>query len=297
MGQPSQVGEGAMTDEILRRLQRLQEQATGDDQVPDGLRRLYAEAVQFTQRMAAPHVLQTPYVGTGAAGMVSVSVGPDGRVSDVSVDPDWSSGLTVEELGSAVVEAVSDAALNRLADWADATDGPAVRTAGVAIGAGRRPSESVQPPLPWIPPPEPLGALSNADVEANVGVLFELMADARAAIDAAGRRLEERATARASGRNPGREVTITLQGDMPVVVEFSPAWARRAAASEIGHALRLAFAAAYRAQGSLTVDDLAAGSPLAALRELTADPLALLRRVGLRPDTESDEGETRATTH
>lgn len=161
------------------------------------------------------------------------------RLSDVGVDPDWSSGLTVEELGSAVVEAVSDAALNLLADWADATDGPAARTAGVAIDAGRSPREPVPPPLPQIPPPGPLGALSNGDVEANVGEMFELMADARAAIDAAGRRLEERATARTSGRSPGREVAITLQGNTPVEVEFSPTWARRATASEIGHALRL----------------------------------------------------------
>jgi hypothetical protein len=267
-----------------------------DDPVPEGLRRLYAEAVQFTQRMAAPDVLRSPRAGTDATGLLSVDVGPDGRVSGVSVAPDWSSGLTVEELGNAVVEAVNDAALNRLADWADATDTPP-GAAGEAVDADRRPSEHSRPPLPRIPPPGPLGDLSNAGVEANVGELFELMADARAAIDAAGRRLAERAAARTSGHSPGREVTVTLQGNLPVEVEMSPTWARRAAATEIGRALRLAFAAAYRAQGSLTLDDLAAGSPLAALRDLTADPLELLRRVGLRADTDPHGGDPRAATH
>jgi hypothetical protein len=41
---------------------------------------------------------------------------------------------------------------------------------------------------------------------------------------------------------------------------------------------------------------VAAGSPLAALRDLTADPAALLRRVGLRPNPQLDEGRRHATT-
>lgn len=264
-----------------------------DDQVPSGLRRLHADAVQFTQRMEAPHVLRSAHVGSDETGMVSVSIGPDGRVFEVSVDPDWPRGLTVEELSQAVVEAVNDAALGRLSDWADATDDSG-ETAGVG---GRSSSEFAPTQLPQIPPPGPLGNLSSADIEANIGELFELMSDARAAIDAAGRRLAEYAAARTSGHSPDREVTVTLQGNMPVEVEFSPSWARRSGASEIGQGLRLAFADAYRAQGSLTLDDLAAGSPLAALRDLTADPLALLRRVGLRPETDPDEGDARATAH
>jgi DNA-binding protein YbaB len=267
-----------------------------DNQTPIELRRLHAEAARFTKQMAAPEILHSAHTAKDATGAVTASTGPDGRVADVKVDPDWSRRLTVDQLGSAVVEAVNDAALRRLAAWAETTDAPMDAMPGHSADTGRRPGEPAPLHLPQIPPPGPLGDLSSATVEANVGELFELMADARGAMDAIGRRLEDWATTRNRGHSPGREVTVTLQGNQPVEVEFSPVWIRHADAGEITRALRKAFAVAYQAHRPLTLDDLAVDSPLAALRDLTADPLALLRRVGLRLDTQIDEGERRATT-
>lgn len=255
-------------------------------EVPAELRELYAEATRFTQRMSVPEVSEAFCSGRDGTGAVAVTAGPDGRITDVRLDPSWSQRVGAEALSAAVIEAANDVMVRRLGAWAEAANEQGGGTDGVVgstRGDGRPPPERI----PQVPPPGPLGDLSSPVIEGNIGELFELVAAARTAVDELRQRLEARSSALTEGRSPGREVIVTLQGDRPVEVQIAPAWARRTSPVVIQQALRAAFAAAYQARGQCSFDDLVAGSPIAELRRLTADPLALLRYVGLHPPAPS----------
>jgi DNA-binding protein YbaB len=247
------------------------------------LRSLHAEAVRFTQQVAAPGALRAAHTGKDATGMVTATTGPDGRITDVAIRPEWSRRLDASALGAAVIEAVNDAAMRRFAAWAGSAGDGAAPSDG-AVGA-RRPSAETTMNLAQIPPVGPPGDLASGRVQANIGELLQLVAGARAALDVAQQRLEERANTETIGRSPRGEVTVTLRGNQPIRVELQKSWLGRAGSGEIGTAVRVALTAAYQAYGRFTIDDAAAGGPLAELRSLTADPQTLLRKVGLLRDT------------
>lgn len=255
-------------------------------ELPSELRELYAEAARFTQRMSMPEASGALCSGRDGSGAVVVMAGPDGWITDIRLDPSWSQRVSVEALGGAVVDAVNEVTVARLGAWVDASDGEGGGTdavVGTIRGLDRSPREHV----PQVPPPGPIGDLSSPVIEAHVGELFELVAAARTAVNELRQRLEERSSAVTEGHSPGREVTVTLRGDQPVDVRITPGWARRASPRVIEQALRAAFAVAYQSRGRSSFEDLVSGSSIAELRRLTADPLALLRYVGLRPPAPS----------
>ncbi len=214
-------------EEILRRLEQLREYASG-------LQNLATEAAE-----AAPGHSE----GADRTGMIRVIVGRDGLPESIRVAAQWQQKLEPGSFAAAVMAAFQAAAKQRAAAWSAvlADSGWQERLDRLAdeTSAAGTPKTSSVPAafrrgLGNGRPPRPLEMLAE-DV---IGVLDEAARSAAAASGTPPR------TARGTGSNRIRTLTITLSRTALAACEADPAWVARQTGPRLVEALAAALTAA-----------------------------------------------------
>jgi len=238
-------------------------------------RRLHEKVADLAGRLAAANAASAvPVEGQDRTGTVLMVLGPDGRVDEVRVSAEWRRTLGAEGLADAVRQAWQAAGTARVSAWAEALDEPAPADgADHADRAGGVGASAVA-----LPPGAAAGDLMSYQVQSNLSGLMSLLADAEDSLDRAGRAT----TASAQGHDPAHRVTAVVTAGELDDVTFDRRWLAEASPGELGRAVNDAIVAAQAAYERAR----AADSPpaLRELRELTADPLTMLRTVGLLRD-------------
>jgi DNA-binding protein YbaB len=222
----------------------------------------------------------TVFEGSDETGAVSVTVGGDGRVRDVVLDPDWRTMLDPFAVGAAVAEAQAVAVGRQFGEiervGGAATEPAPEDTRRPAPSPAARPATSPPAP-PDVPGPIDLRGLRPADVVAAFNQVDAYLAEVVATTSAT-------YTARHTGRGRGRHATVTVDGGGTVVgVDLDQRWLVGASAVSVGKEIQEAIAAAYAAAGP--PPRLPTGDP----RE-TFD--ALRRLAGLPPSPDSSGRES-----
>jgi len=245
--------------------------APADPDPADGLARLRGELDAQVSRLARAGAA----TGSDRARVVTVTLDADGDVARVDVDPAWRRTLGPEGLGTAVVEAVREAALARLQAWA--TDAP----------------DLASDPAPPAPVPDPAGSFAG-ELGTLVGRLDEAHGTRalRALVDVlerANRDLDD-VTALVAGA-PSRTVTTTgLSGGVtvetsgtgdPVAVRFDAEWIRSTDPATLGAETAQVLRQARRHAAETGPQARLADSAIGELAALSTDPVALARRFGL----------------
>ncbi len=232
------------------------------------LEELRREAEALHRRFAVGQDPDARHQGRDGTGMVRVTVGGDGRVTDVELDRGWRRTVGPLGLGTAVLEAVGDASMRRLAAWGEAVangPAPAVVSSGVNRGRGA--------------PARPTGgAADRRAVQEVVALLEGIEAD----LEELDRRIDRRVQQQVVGHSPTHQVKARVGGGGQVTgVEVEHRFADKTDDRGIIRELKGAFHAAYERAGSLGSDVLLDGR-LAQLHALGTDPSSLLDRFGLR---------------
>jgi DNA-binding protein YbaB len=255
-----------------------------DDRL-DSLPRLFDEG-EALLRDARSAARASADPGSDATGSLSVRLNAQGQVIAVSVATGWRRRLGVEGLPDAVLEAVRDAAVRRLAAWASAYgQGPANRL-GVASGGAAAGAATVDR-MSWdrddVQRRLRAAATGPMSQEDRRAALLELLALAQAierGIDEVSGKLQDTLNARYFGHSPDRHVTVSVTGGGEAhAVRFDRAWLRKAHEINVGRQITAAFGAAYQQATAHGVDKLIADSPLGQVQRATQDPLGLARRL------------------
>ncbi|BCY08831.1 hypothetical protein L3i22_039190 [Actinoplanes sp. L3-i22] len=209
--------------------------------------------------------------GSDSTGSVTVTLDEHGRVVAATVSDRWRSRLTGERLGAAVVDAVRDASIRRLTAW------------GVAYSEPDRPqplssANGMRQQLDLITS----AALSDADREAALVALLEVVESIERGLDEVSGRLQQTLDATHVGHSRHREVSVELTGGGEVVaVRFDRRWLRDAHHANLTRQLSAAFRAAYEQVAAHGVQRLIADSPLGEAQWVMQDPFGFARRFGM----------------
>lgn len=235
------------------------------------LEELRREAEALRRSFARGQDPDARHHGRDGTGSVHVTVGGDGRVVDVQLDRTWRQSVGPEALGAAVLEAVGDASMRRLAAWGEA----------VADDPGP-PADGIDPtPPPMVRPGAPT---DNAATRRAVQDMLSLLEGVEADLEDLERRIDQRVQQQVVGRSPTHQVTVRVGGVGEVTdVEVQRRFVDRTDDRGIARELRNAFQAAYERAGTLGLDGLLGDGRLAQMHALGSDPTALLGRLGLRP--------------
>ncbi|WP_133058999.1 MULTISPECIES: YbaB/EbfC family nucleoid-associated protein [unclassified Nocardioides] len=234
----------------------------------DGLDR----AAQPFERAAARRETVT---AADTSGQVTVRMAADGTIEDILVERGWTARLDPEELGSAVLEAFSNAGLTGAQEW-----GRAVAEAASEPAPPTRPlpstHDSVYAQLSEVASPEALAGRSEASLRAMVEILSAVRAD----LDRVSAEAEALGARRLVGEAQGARVTLTGTGAL-IGADVDPDWAATTDPANLGARLMGAYRDARRQARERAVDDLVAESSIGELQRLTADPHALADRLRL----------------
>ncbi|WP_182112488.1 MULTISPECIES: YbaB/EbfC family nucleoid-associated protein [unclassified Actinotalea] len=215
------------------------------------------------------------FTGTDATGTVTVVVTPTGHFVEVRVPVTWRDELAPEGLAPAVMDARTEAAMARMAQWgeavADELDAPAPATR----------------PLP--PAYESLAGrideyvtrhASPEEAQATTDAFAEFLREVLASIDEAKAEVARAQSAEIVGTSEAGHVRVVVNGTGDVVgVRYDEGWLERAHPANIGRETVQAQAAALRAAGGRTPASVVAGTRLGELERLANDPEALARRL------------------
>jgi DNA-binding protein YbaB len=225
------------------------------------------EALLRRARMAAE---AAGGAGSDSTGSVTVTVDEQGRVASVAVAGRWRSEIRDEQLGEAVTEAVRDASIRRLTAWGAAYTAPAPPEPAPSTNTLQERLDSVSS-----------APLSEAEREAALVALLEVVESIEQGIDEVSGRLQRTLNATHVGYSPHREVAVELTGGGEVtVVRFDRRWLRDAHDANLTRQITAAFRAAYEKVARNGVQNLIAESPLGAARWVTQDPFGFVRRFG-----------------
>lgn len=111
--------------------------------------------------------------------------------------------------------------------------------------------------------------------------LYYLAMDAIDRLSEVSRTIEQIPGDTVSGQSPDKRVTVTADGGRVVEVELDESWLRQATAVAISRHLRAAFDAVDKAGPRYAAAQALDNSTIRELREATADPSDLFRRLGL----------------
>ncbi len=231
------------------------------------LEELRREAEALHRRFAGGQDPDTRHQGRDGTGSVRVTVGGDGHVTDVELDRGWRRTVGPLRLAGAVLEAVGDASMRRLAAWGEAVaNGPAAAVDSSEVNRG-----------PGAHARSPGGAADRRAVQELVSLLEGIEAD----LEELDRRIDQRVQQQVVGHSPTHQVKVRVGGGGQVTgVEVEHRFADKTDDRGIIRELKGAFHAAYERAGSLGLDVLLDGR-LAQLHALGTDPSALLDRLGL----------------
>ncbi|SDT74718.1 YbaB/EbfC family nucleoid-associated protein [Actinoplanes derwentensis] len=208
--------------------------------------------------------------GTDSTGSVTTALDEDGRVTSVIVASDWRSRVSEERLGSAVVDAVREAAVRRLTAWGAAYVEPAV-TQGPTTRDVHQQIESITS-----------GSLLDGDREAALMALLEVVESIERGLDEVSGKLRQTVEAIHTGRSRHHEVAVEVTGGGEVVaVRFDRRWLRDAHDANLNRQIAAAFRAAYEKVALHGVEKLIADSPLGEAQWTMQDPFGIVRRFGL----------------
>lgn len=250
---------------------------------------LRREAEDLQRRLAIdPAALHR---GSDGSGSVTVTVDSEGRVTDVHLERSWRHAVGEQALGAAVLEAVADAGMQRLAAWgagvaAVAADGhelhrprdPALRENTSAVAA------------------RPVMAADGGQARQAVQELVSLLQGVEAELDDLEQRTDRRLAQNVVGVSPNHLVKVTVTGGGQVTdVGLQPRFLKQTDDAGIARELRSAFQSAYERVGSLGLQGLLGDGPLARLHALGEDPVGLLGRLGLDSSGAGGDAQSRAS--
>jgi hypothetical protein len=195
--------------------------------------------------------------GADDTGVIKVRVDRSGAVTEVAVPPTWREKLHPRELGPALVTAANAALTSRLT-----------------------------------PPPEPTpvsrrdardayGDPSSQVAQDLVNEFAALFANFERDLATYRKDLRGAANATATGRGTKGTVEVTMAHGRVTGVTVHPAWAKSARNTDIRVEALAAFTAAQRRLAPLAPNTVPAPAPITRLRELTSDPHALSKQLGL----------------
>lgn len=248
----------------------------------DDLEELRREAEALQRSFGVRPRPTARFRGQDGTGSVRVAVGGDGQVTDVDLDRSWRTSVGEDGLSAAVLEAVTNAGMRRLAAWgkavtertADTGDPPEEAAPEAAAQRGRAGAQ----PAP--PPP----AADSAEAREAVQEVLSMLEGAERELDDLESRISRRMSKQAVGRGPSNMVKVTMAaGGQVTGVDLERRFLQRTEDRVISQELRSAFDAAYERAGKLSLDSLLGDGQLAKLHALGSDPAALLRKLGLGP--------------
>ncbi|MGW0435080.1 hypothetical protein ACWDV4_21385 [Micromonospora sp. NPDC003197] len=226
------------------------------------------------QLKAASSATTQTFTGKDDTGSVRVTLDPAGRPGEVVVTAGWrDSAAGRDGLAEAVRQAWRAAVSARLTAWSEAVE----KTSPPAPTVGVEQSASTDLPVDAVP-----GDPLDYRAQSNLSGLTSLLADAEAALDELSAISAVGKPATAEGHSPGREVTVTIADGELIELRPESRWLADAAPATIGRMIHAALVDAYR-----NLDQSQVRAQPAALRELvelTNDPVALMRTVGLLRD-------------
>lgn len=191
---------------------------------------------------------------------VRVGVDEGGMVATLALDPAWRAALEPRQLGPAVVDA-----------------------ANAALGAWfvEQTEQGILPTLGGYQPPVSGASnevLSVQQARAEIASLFERWPADFAQFK---RQLESAAQASFTGAAADGRAVVTMTRGQFVAVEVDFAWAARARFTEIEVELTRALRSAQQAAAAGGAGSVRPPGAVARVMELTQDPQALLRRLGM----------------
>ncbi len=193
--------------------------------------------------------------GSDSTGSVSAALDENGRVAAVTVAGDWRLRLSAERLGSAVVDAIREAAVRRLTAWGEAYSERSVQPAPTAHAAHQQ-IEAITS-----------ATMSGRDCEAALVTLLEMVESIERGLDEVSGKLRQTVEAIHTGRSRRHEVIVEVTGGGEVVaVRFDRRWLRDAHDANLNRQLAAAFRAAYEKVALHGVEKLIADSPLGIVR-------------------------------
>lgn len=226
------------------------------------------------QLRAASSATSQTFAGEDDTGNVRVTLDPAGRPGDVLVRAGWRDSTADRAgLAEAVRQAWRAAISARLTAWSEAVEDSS--PPAPAVGSER----SARTGLPADALP---GDLLDHRAQSNLSGLTSLLADAEAALDELPAISAAVTPAMADGCSPGREVTVTIADGELIELHPDSRWLADAAPATIGRMVQAALADACRNLDQSR--DRAQPTALRELAELTNDPVALMRTVGLIRD-------------
>ncbi|MBE1485073.1 hypothetical protein [Plantactinospora soyae] len=217
-------------------------------------------------------------VGTDGSGSVRVELDDAGQVRQVDIGRMWWQEIGPEQLSVAVLDAANQAAADRLKIWSERV---AEREGG-------------DPPTDWQSSMDQqrgndgsnhLRSAESASRESRAEVLLRTSEVTRAAlseVDGYRHRLEARGGQQVVGRGRDNRATVAVKRGQIAEVEISQRWLReQPSGSAVGSEVLAACQDAYDQETEDEAASLAGLPAIVELRELTADPAALLRRLGM----------------
>ncbi|MEQ4302833.1 hypothetical protein ABNF97_15785 [Plantactinospora sp. B6F1] len=215
--------------------------------------------------------------GTDRTGAVRAHLNDEGRVSHMEVDRSWWRDLGPDRLEAAILEATTQAANDRVAAWSARVAERADAEASPDRPLTDRRQTDVRP---WGGETE--RPTEGSDRGEELIRMLELLRVAASELDDYRHRAAEAVRQPVSGRREGDRVAVWLTGGQVTAVEISRRWLHqqptgRAIADEV----ELACFESYRQLDLQTGSTFAALPAVAEVRELAANPAALLRRLGL----------------
>jgi DNA-binding protein YbaB len=217
------------------------------------------------------------FSGADPEGAVTVETDASGTVLRLSLDPQWRECLCDSDLGTAALLAVAAATAERFAASLPSEE-PV-------------PGASSMPATAPVDLPAPSGDVSPAEARANIKEMIGLLSAAKGQLKKLNAVLAAQGDRPPVSRtSPDRRVEVTIESGAVTSVHVDPGWAGAAADRQIEttvlEALRSAQSAGNASGsngtgGNADPQALAAFPELAELNRLTADPSALLRRLGL----------------
>jgi hypothetical protein len=241
-----------MTNEILRRLQRLHEQATG---VHELMSSLHTQAPQSA----------TAHDPTGS---VRVSIGADGLPTAIRIESDWQAQLAPQAVGDAVLAAFNAAVAEGMRAWAQVLEGTSWRSRLAEFEAGVSQRSDAD-----------AGMLIPHSAESTGARDLHEIAEEALRQSASLRRQHRGQATLAVGSDGSGNASITLSRSGLQACSVRAAWASRHDGSTLTAALNDALRAARA--------ELPVQSTPVDLTDLLGDALTALRRI--RPDTTTED--------
>jgi DNA-binding protein YbaB len=240
------------------------------------LTELRHEAAALARQLSAAEDDNAIHLGVDSSDTVCVSIDGGGAVCAVEVRPAWRATVGVEGLCAALVAATADAGHQRLRAWAE-------RLAQVDYEAAGQPGEPDRPgPADWSAGQGQVDALAaTTDPTEARGEFHHLFIDATDGLREVSRLVERAASIPIRGHEADGRMTVTVEHGQLSSVDFDRRWLRAASASTIAEAARVALQQAFTAAALAAAAPPHACPAITRLRALTADPVALLRSLGL----------------